>query len=344
MQKNQNYLDYAIMAIFVVLILLFLYLILRKAAANKKRKLIEKNKEHYNSLIFDNLMDGFYTRGLIPKTDKQKIAIEELLSHYAKLLDGEREKRRLNELAELYLADYYLGLLNSRKWSYRMNALYAIEDFRLTFLLDDVKSLLNKKRNSQQEIVHILRILASFQHNQLYDLLTQQFVYLSVYEYRNILIRLDKQHFDHFVLGFHKYHNPLQNAVIDVIAIKKEPGYHLFLEKVFFSCSNEVKLRALKAFAEFGYVSNIDSFLDLLSSAKWEERMISAKLFGALKESKGLPQLINLLHDNIWWVRSQAGQSISKFPDGKEILQRVYDTSKDPFARDMAWEWLNKGV
>jgi len=72
--------------------------------------------------------------------------------------------------------------------------------------------------------------------------------------------------------------------------------------------------------------------------------MVAAKLIGSLKEERGIQRLIELLHDQSWWVRSQAGQAIDQFTNGKEILRSVFETSNDVFAKDMAWEWLHKGV
>jgi HEAT repeat protein len=343
LENEIYYLSNITVVILGLLFLIFFYLLLRKVRSIRKKIDIEMQKESYHHHIFKFLMDGMYSRGLVPRTKNQLKAIEDILSHYSKLLKGEQVKTRLNFLAELYLAEHYRNLLTSRKWSHRMNALYHIEDFQLKALLKEVKCLIAKKNVSQEEATHILRILATFQTKDLFEILTEKFDSLSEYEYRNLLIRIEKNQFDQFVLGFHKCQNQLQKAILDVIAVKKEMSYCVFTESVFFTYSNEVKVRALKTLAELGYVKKIKPYLDLLTSTKWEERMISAKLFGELKETRGIPGLINLMHDSIWWVRSQAGHAISKFPNGEEILQRVYETTEDPFARDMAWEWLQKG-
>ncbi len=45
--------------------------------------------------------------------------------------------------------------------------------------------------------------------------------------------------------------------------------------------------------------------------------MLAAKLIGELKEEKGLNRLVELLHDQTWWVRFQAGQAIWSVPKWK---------------------------
>jgi hypothetical protein len=327
-----------------MLFILLGYLTIRKAVDIKKRGRINSYKEKYNPLLFTMLTEGSLSRVLTPENALQQKAIEELLSRYTTVLEGKEEMQQLSKLASLYLIDYYQKQLKSKKWSIRMNTLYHIEDFRLAQLLEDVRGLIKKKRISHEEIVHVLRILALFRSEQLFDLLTKDYKYLSEYDYRSILNRVEQEQFNHYILTFHKSKLPLQKAIIDIISLKKDIRYLNFLENTFRAYSGEVKLRAVKALAEIGYVKNIDPYLELLYSDKWQERMIAAKLIGSLQEEKAIPRLIELLHDQTWWVRSQAGQAIDQFTNGKEILRSVLETSHDMFAKDMAWEWLHKGV
>ncbi|MDR7001759.1 HEAT repeat domain-containing protein [Neobacillus niacini] len=344
MHNELFYLGITTLTFISLLVILLTYLIIRKSFDIKKRRTIETFKEKYNSIIYRLLTDGGYSRELNPKNNHQLKAIEEMLSRYANVLEGEQEKKALSELASLYLESYYRKRLTSKRWSRRMNALYHIEDFNIKPLLEDVHKVLKKSRLSNEETVHILRILASFKFNQFYELLTKDFSNLSEFEYRSIVIRIEPKQMDQFVLSFHQLQTSLQMALLDVISIKKELSYQYFIEKVFLNYSGEIKLRALKALAGIGVVKDIDLYLELMYSDKWQERMLAAKLIGTLKEEKGIPRLMELLHDRTWWVRHQAGQSISQFSNGKEILTRIFETTKDPFAKDMAWEWIHKGV
>ncbi|PLS03059.1 HEAT repeat domain-containing protein [Neobacillus cucumis] len=327
-----------------ILFILLGYLTIRKTFEIEKNKKIEQYREIYNPLITSMLIEGVFSRQLTPENSLQQKAIEQLLSRYTKVIEGAEEKEHLSKLASMYLTDYYQKQLQSRKWSTRMNTLYHIEDFNIKNLSEDVFRLLNRNRLSHQELVHILRTLALFQFKGLFDLLITKYQeQLSEFDYRHILIPLEQKKFDQYVLHFHTGGLPLQKAIIDVIASKREVSYIFFLEKIFSSYLGEVRLRALKALAEIGYVKNSAPYLELLYSDKWEERMVAAKLIGLLKEEKAIPRLIELLHDQTWWVRSQAGQAISQFAYGKEILRNVLESSTDTFAKDMAWEWLHKG-
>ncbi|WML38592.1 hypothetical protein RCG19_15470 [Neobacillus sp. OS1-2] len=330
--------------IVTILVMLLVYLLIRKSHDSKKMKKIEYYKEKYNPHIFQLVTDGISSCELWPETVIQQKAIEELLSSYLKVVEGYVEKNRLSELAAMYLTENYRKRLKSKKWSTRMNTLYYIEGFNMISLLNDVNRLLKYKRLSHEELVHILRILAMFQFKPLFHLLTNHYQYLTEYDYRHILIRLQNQQFQQFIDYFHQTDSTLQKAVLEVIGLKRETNYLSFLENIIFSYCGEIKLRALKALAEIGFVEDINPYLDLLHSTIWQERMLAAKLMGSVKEEKAMPRLIELLHDQTWWVRSQAGQSICQFGNGKDILRTVLETSKDPFAKDMAWEWLHKGV
>ncbi|WP_059172807.1 HEAT repeat domain-containing protein [Bacillus sp. FJAT-27445] len=332
-------------AVFIsTLFLLLLYLALRKTMANRNRKQIEQYKERFNPYLFEYITEGTITRKLVPRRDAEKKAVEELLAKYAEILEMGEERKNLADWAGLHLTDYYRSRLQSRKWSSRMNALYYIEDFKMDTLLKDLFKMLGKKRTSRDELIHILRILANFQFINLYDYLNRKFSFLSEFECRNILVRLEDGHFDQFTLGFHQARAELQNALLDVIGVNKDIKYLSFLESIFQSYRGETRLRALKAIGSIGYVSNLDDYLPLSSSSSWEERMLAARLIGSMRDEKGIANLKELIHDRTWWVRSQAGQALSKFPGGGAILQEIVDTTKDPFARDMALEWINKGV
>ena len=225
-----------------------------------------------------------------------------------------------------------------------MNVLYHIEDFKMSNFQEEVLLLTRKKGLTNQETILILRILASIQYPQISSLLAERFFTLSEYDYRTILIRLENHLFNQFILSFHTEVMNLKKAILDVISLKRDLSYLTFTENIFSSYSGEIKLRALKALAEMGFVKNTNPYIELLYSSKWQERMFAAKLIGAIKEEAAISRLIELLHDQSWWVRSQAGQAINLFPNGKKVLRDVLATSNDEFAKDMAWEWLHKGV
>jgi hypothetical protein len=325
------------------LVMILVYLIIRKAIENRRNAEIEKQKMTFSEPLFSFLMTGELNLGLIPDTSAKKQAIEQLLSRYAEVLEGESEKKNLYVIAGVYLSDYYRVGLRSRNWSKRMNALYHIEDFQIRSLESNVRAIISRKKVTKDEEVIGLRILALFQYESLFEELVIQHTALSEFEYRNILLKASDQALDEFVLGFQQGQPPIQKAILDILAIKKDLKYISFIETIFQSYSDEIRLRALKTLASIGYVNDISQYLPLCKSEKWQERMMVARLLGVMQEEEGVKCLVDLMHDSSWWVRSQAAHAIRNYPNGMKRLINVYQTSKDPFAIDLAWEWINKG-
>ncbi|MBX9975728.1 HEAT repeat domain-containing protein [Cytobacillus firmus] len=344
MLKNEIYILGASAAVISgVLLLILFYLVIRKWLEHRERRKINECIETLSPLIFEFISEGEISRHLHLDNDIKKKAAEEVLSKFAANLTGEEETRKLREFADRNLRNYFQRQLKSRRWSIRMNALYNIEDLHFIELQPQVLEAAIKERISHDERVQSLTILAAFQFEGISDLLLYNSEKLSDGELRNIILRLNENLFSRLITDFHRAVNPLKYAIIDAAGIRKELRYIHFIESVYASYEGETRLRAVKALSSLGVVKDITPYLKLRYSEDWKERMMAAKLFGSLKERELMPHLLDLLHDRSWWVRSQAGQSIMMFPDGKEELQIVLDTSNDSYARDMAWEWMNKG-
>ncbi|PLS18133.1 hypothetical protein CVD28_07495 [Bacillus sp. M6-12] len=343
--KNELLLLSALTLALVGLIsILFLYLVTRKLAENHKRKKIEHWKSRFQAPVLSYLFDGTLLREMTVNTDEKRIAIEELLSGLADVLEDEKGNARLNAYADKHLKTYYRKQLSSRKWSRRMNAMYHIEKIRLTSLSGDLERLFLRKRSSKEERVQCLRVLALFQHKKVLDYLIEIAYLLSETEIRQIIQRYDQPLFDQAILSFHNADVKMQNVLLDVIALQKQFKYKTFVESVYELYSGELRIRALKAISELGYIEDINKYIGLAESGKWEERMLAAKLIGIFKDSDYTPCLIKLLRDNNWWVRSKAAEALMNLRGGRRVLEEVYKNDHDRFAREMAWEWLNKGV
>ncbi|WP_226644930.1 HEAT repeat domain-containing protein [Mesobacillus subterraneus] len=327
-----------------ILMLLLIYLIARKTMEIRLRKKVEEHKIQMNDKLLHSILTGDFLRSLQADTKAKKLATEELLSHYSDILEGTEEKKNLNLLAESRLSGDYRRALSSYRWSTRMNALFHIEAFEMESLKEDIQDMLKRSRVTKEEKIKGLSFLAQIQHKGIYRLVTEEYQDLSYLEYRNILSRLDEKGLEQFMLGYHSCQLQLKFAIIDLVGLKKNLGYLNFVESIFSNSNGEERVRALKALASIGHTSNANHFLPLLSSPNWEERMLSARLAGEMKCVEAIEELVLLLQDSSWWVRSQAGQSITRFPEGKKILQEVIESSSDSFAKDMAWEWMNKGV
>lgn len=332
---------------FILLFLTILlgYLLIRKARENKRQKRIKQYKANYSASVYDYLVTGDSKRLLRPSGKERKVAIEELLSEFADVLEGEDEKKNLANYAALYLTESYRKQLKSRQWSKRMNTLFLIEDFYMDGLVEDVKkSIVDNPRATKEEVVQSLSIVARFKNSELcyyIDLKSEQ---LLEFDLRNILRRLEDDACAILLDDFKNYPPAFQYALLEKMGNSKNVAYTSFLESTYQKYDGEIKIRALKAIVKIGFVQDITDYLPLCDSPLWQERMLVARLLKIEQDQRALNCLKKLLHDQSWWVRSQAGESLADSPDGFQILTTIIEESQDAYARDMASEWLNKGV
>ncbi|WP_409298349.1 hypothetical protein V1498_08885 [Peribacillus sp. SCS-26] len=334
----------AALFITIILSILLLYLVIRKTRENWMRRKVDKYKEELNPAVLDVLLTGQNLEGIKTDSNIEKRALEESLSSYASVLEGSGVKENITSIAEFHLSRDYSRKLKSMHWSRRMNSLYHIDLFRLKALEEDVLFLLKKKISSDAEKNYSLRILASFGHEEAAARLMEAGRTLPQFEYRNILSRLPVFLFERLMDSFEKCPQPLQNALLDSIGMQKKLDYTGFLEQAIDIHSGETRIRAFKALVNIGYVSDVTHYLPYAASSEWQERMLAARLFGVVRDGSLLSVLSGLLRDSSWWVRFQAGGAIKQYPQGDDLLLSIYQNDSDPFARDMAWEWMNKGA
>lgn len=336
-------LAYATIFILLLLVFLLLYLVIRKTIENRESFKVKTRKADMGTPLFESLSQGEIYE--LPNIDRYSLkAMEELLKNYADTLVGTVEIQSLTAIADRYLSEGYRKVLKRRSWSKRINALYHIEDFHMHQLSDDVRNLLQSHSITKEEIIISIRFLAATgRFEEVFEFVAKRYTDLTDFDYRSILFKLDENSFRLLVERFSECHSTLQWSILEIISIRKELSYLPFVETVFHTYKGETRIRALKAIASIGFTTDIEQFYPLIKSNEWQERMLIAKLISFFPSESSFTILETLIHDRNWWVRSQAAQSFTKLPKGKEKLMKVMVNSHDPYARDMATEWLQKG-
>jgi HEAT repeat protein len=333
----------ATITILIILLLILLYLITRKTIENRESVKVKNIKKEMETPLFESISQG---KGydLAYKNRYSIKAMEELLKHYSDTVGGTLETYSLTAIAEKYLLEGYRNALRSRSWSKRINALYHIEDFKMYQLSDEVRQLLQSRLITREEVIISIRFLAAAaQLKEVFEFVNKKYTNLTDFDYRSILFKLDEQSFRIFVERFSECHSTLQWSILEIISIRKDLSYLSFVERVFQNHKGETRIRALKAIASIGFTTDIEQFFSLSESSEWQERMLIAKLIGFFPSDSSYNILEDLIHDQNWWVRSQAAESFTKLPKGRELLKKLMESSHDPYARDIASEWLDKG-
>lgn len=344
--------SYILLVIIVLLLFIgfiFSYLVIMRIIQTRREAKIAHYINQYSDAWYNYLVNGVVGEYLLPSHRAEKhihIAVDRIFSNYVSYINNEDVLQRIQHYIHLNFQSYYRNMLASRDWGIRMNALYRIVDFRLEFLVDDVKQIARKKQyESTEEYLLILRIFAT--HNR--NLFLKHFYYPSLnfkeFEYKAILSHLDSSYITQFIEEFEKIPKNSQIALLDYLSYRTDMDtqYLQFFEQLLQHYEGEVRIRSLRAISRFGSISDIKVYESFLHSEQWEERMMLAKLLVYAKEQDARPLLYCLVRDSSWWVRRQAAITLSKVRYGIEMLEETILIGDDPYAVEMAKEVLRMG-
>ncbi|MDQ0484162.1 HEAT repeat domain-containing protein [Guptibacillus hwajinpoensis] len=325
--------------LFIVLNVLFIFLVIRKVYANK----FQKQKEHWKRYYLKHI--DLVIRGkeelLFPDKLSMIEAFEEVLARYYSLMKGNTDiASRIEELAEQVLHKDYKKRLKHGRWSIRMNTLHRIEKFRMVSLIEDCVAIYDKERTSELESLQILRILANLQDERIYTMLVNEEREFPSFYYLDLFVRLNERLFNQFTDAVKEFPLTIQCSLIEAMG---ERGNYSYIPTIEFYLRSEIpefRIRALKSLTKVGYLTDVERIRPSFHAASWQERMMAAKLIKHLRDKRFIDDLLILLSDDNWWVRTTAAESIIAQQNGVEILEDVVHTHVDRFARDIANEWL----
>ncbi|TKD68283.1 HEAT repeat domain-containing protein [Pseudalkalibacillus hwajinpoensis] len=325
--------------LFIVLNVLFIFLVIRKIHSNK----FERQKEHWKKYYLKHIDSAIRGKEnlVVPDQPSMMDAFEEVLAKYYSLMKGNTDTSiRIEELAEQVFHNYYKKRLRHGRWSIRMNTLHRIEKFRMVSLIEDCVTIYNEKRTSDIESIQILRILANLQDDRIYSILLKEEREFPSFYYLDLFTRLDERLFNKFTKVIENFPLTIQFSLIEAMGDRGDYTYIPTIEFYLLSENAESRIRALKSLVKVGYLTDVEKIKPSLHGETWQERMMAARLIKPLRDKRFIDDLLLLLTDENWWVRTTAAESIIAQQNGQEILEDVANTHVDRFARDIATEWL----
>ncbi|QGQ47809.1 HEAT repeat domain-containing protein [Metabacillus sediminilitoris] len=341
--------DIGLAALFILLIVmlfillsLFFYLMVKKHINNQLRQKINELKEIYRLKMFHYLQTGELHFLDSNQSEEKFIALIELLQEYSNVLDDSAVKKRISCIAKNHLTKYIEKQLKQRRWSLRMNALYLIEDFYMDHLRLTLHDIFKKKKTTNAEKTQILKLLAMFQDEKIVEYIKNLNHNISDFSLLSIFSNMEEDHIDRFVASFDELLLRLQYILIDTIGRKQLINHHSLLQRLVLQGEEEVRIRSLKAFANIGVPIDKKYVSPFFNSDSWQIRMMATKVAGVQRMEDYKGKLIERLSDREFVVRSEAAKAILRFKDGVDILTKVTEESEDMFAKDMAFEWLEK--
>jgi hypothetical protein len=296
------------------------------------------------------LLEGERSRLLVPPSSTHVgfVALEQLLEQCAVLLDNEQVMERVHAMALQYFAPIYRERLQSRRWSLRMNSLYMMEKFALRELEEDIAAVLERQSSPalpaySDEVAQICKLLAMWDSPRLPARLLEHAPVLSDFHMKLILSKMSGHQFARMIMELDRLPSGWRWAVVDMIGLQRMEAYQADVERWTASEEPELRIRALTALSRMSLIAPKPAYAVHADSASWQERMSAAKLYATIRHPMYLPCLQRLLSDSSWWVRTQAAQAIARYPQGLEVLSEIAATTDDPYARDMAHEWRERG-
>lgn len=338
-----------------LLLALYGYLLLRKWALNRRRGLMAAwtaRASMPDSPIERFLTLGEDSRRIVPRRPWEWRTLEAYLTHRLRVGGTQAEQERIYRLAGDVYGPLYRNRLHARSPQARRHALAHIALFHMDRLQAEVAAFLRSSRLQPEELWAALRALAAFQDKQLTEWLLGRHGKLPVsseHRYRQVLMALDTELLEELIERFDEADAALSRNLIDVLRtrnIRTERCLALY-ERLLHSPSDELRVRALKAAANFGYLTPDAEEALLARYADWRryprpERLMAARLMGEVRNAGFRSLLEQMIGDEAYAVRIEAAQSIGRYPQGETHLARIAGQHPDRYAREAAGEMLER--
>ncbi|MGM0753805.1 MAG: HEAT repeat domain-containing protein [Bacillota bacterium] len=342
--KEIFYFSVVLVGLLVVLTGLCLYLIIKKMMVNKNRAKVERYKEEYQLALFHFLHEGVEDERFLNSSPLEARALVELLAGFSKVLSSPDILKRLQGFAEDHLQPFILSQLRHRRWSIRMNALYWIQDFRMSSMREPLRELRESRSISKSEEIQLLKIDVLFNERDLLPRLTDPLHELTEFEYSLLFQSFGRDQFQPLVHAFDELPDVMKYALIDSIGVKNRMEHIAFLQQLLSGDSTELRVRALKAVVGMEFYLDIPELSVHLRADSWQERLMAIKACEYIRSPELTPYLLELMSDPSFYVRSGAAQSLLRLKNGKDVLGEIAVHAEDEYARDMAAQWLERGT
>ncbi|PYI52261.1 HEAT repeat domain-containing protein [Paenibacillus flagellatus] len=338
-------------ALLLAVLGLYVYLYVRKRLDLRYESVIAAKLERLSeagSAMETYLRTGEESRAIRPRRRIDYEALELYLSHRAKSVQNAEERERIAAFADAHFTDRFRSRLRGRDWSARINTLHYMELFHTVHLLPEAKELIEKRTPDEEERVCVYRLMAAFQDEAILDLLRREEERLPDFAYRQLLHPLRPALLDRIAERFDEYPARVRYNFVDIARIRNIRTAPLLrlLESRLAGDDTELNVRVLKALANFGYLT-ADGVSALRNRVRTPpaspiERLMLARLMGAVSEDSLLPVLQQWIGDESYLVRAESARALIRYRHGKERLRAVAYDHPDRYAREMAMQVLEE--
>jgi hypothetical protein len=340
-----------------LLLVLYFVLVIRKWKSNRTRERIRRwtaRMEKLDSPIEQYLRDGTRSRQIVPRRSWQFAALENYLFHRMNVSGTPAEIGSISRMAAELYSETYRKSLRSRKWNVRMNALVLIGIFRMKGIEENVHSVVAAGKTGHLEKWTALRVLALLRYPDIINMLLSEDAkhetdIISEHMYRSVLMVMPVELLEELIGRIGEARIPLRLNLIDVLRIRniRTERVLAWLEVQLADPSEECRVRAMKALANFGYMTEEAESAFLEASKEWAAyswplRLMTARLMAEVRNSDFVPILQQMMGDSAYLVRIEAGRALMNYANGDAMLRQIASFHPDRFAREAAEEMLER--
>jgi len=328
--------------LFVIILLIFIYLVIRRRYMERKEQKILEYIEHSKLDWFNYLIKG----EVLEQQKHNKYlneAVDKIFLSYNLTIKDEQMNNRLTSYAELNMRNYYEKQLSAKDWAVRVNVLHRIVLFNLHFLVPAVMNKLKMGEfRTKEEYMIMLRIASIYDENLFLAHVMKPKMKLYEYDYKMILSQINDLYHRKIMDNFDGFSINMKLAFLDYLSYQTSLNEQslLFFESILQSVHKEFRIKALKAINSFGMVSSLEPYYRFAMSEEWEERLMVSKILRLVSSDEVYAMLNTLICDRNWYVRKQAAETLKGKKDGEERLVKIVNQQEDRFAADMAKEVL----
>ncbi|WP_424236817.1 HEAT repeat domain-containing protein [Bhargavaea ginsengi] len=318
---------WAVVAMLSLLAVLTIYLFAARWVEDRKQEAAVAYVER-NRIKWYRVLRGLEEAdaSLVPENEAERMAVEEIFRSYMKNLSDPEINGRIRGFAETYLAYFYKRKLRSRDWSTRMNALYRIEDFKISNLLEDLRKL-DRKKLSAEETFQLLMIELQFEPDRFLERTAGHLGQLTEYEARQLFFLMPDYLFEQVENRFPDLEPVLRYALIEVLGMRQDLAKLPFLEGLLDSPDDETRIRALRAIDALGIRTPNRILKQAINSTVWEERFLAGRMLHRLHPGEAAVFAEQLKEDPSWLVRQEIltlskkiyGAKTADQNDGEEV-------------------------
>lgn len=347
MMINTTVLLWIILILFFLILLFSFYLVILRVFEVRRNQLKDAYLKRTKDAWIDHLFyKGEWKEEMVPRNRYEMVAAERYLIKLLNTFYVEGTREKIYWFANTYLAGYYKKMLKSPEWSIRMNGLYRVLDFQLKDLaVGHVKRKGMKQPRNPEENYYMALLRIMIGETTVLQLLQEEKRTFSEHQNRALLLKLSHKQMDEMVDNYRYLSYDAKLALVDILGEKNYLEQQRFLvNSIQREPQVELRIRMMKALDRMGFLTRYDPFLPYLQSEFWEERMLAVKLIGTFPLKEVKDELLPMLEDSNWWVRSTTAKMIIRQKNGEAFLKDYQQQTEDTYAYEIIEEQLAKGA